>query len=442
MAELERIYGSEVLSWFGTEYATIQTENFDFEQLGGSQKAGSVITEFDARSWRDVSQAIVDYYFKEWKTVEHKITLGISVYGWNIASRDIQKTGIILKKKLREHNVSLRLIPNEQSSLSTATSHHNKLGLSPNKVELLVVHDKGHVMIAESIGAQNITALAARDQARPHTDAFVGMLPPKLARMMVNMAIGNVGTIQRAFIDNHQTQKALPSRQSSTKIEVTGGRARLMGTMGGDGSEALNSIPAAKPSEEDVSSVADNNTSNLIVLDPFCGTGVVLQEALLLGYDAYGSDLSQKMVDYSTKNLDWLSEKTHLTGSYTVELGDAMTHQWLPPIDAIAAEGYLGQPFSAPPSTAKLVEVRGNCDHIISSFLSNLALQIAPGTPICLAVPAWNDGHDNFSHLPLVDKLGDYGFTRIKLQHVPTSALLYYRPGQVVARELLIMQKA
>ena len=215
-----------------------------------------------------------------------------------------------------------------------------------------------------------------------------------------------------------------------------------MGTMGGDGSEALNSIPAAKPSEEDVSSVADNNTSNLIVLDPFCGTGVVLQEALLLGYDAYGSDLSQKMVDYSTKNLDWLSEKTHLTGSYTVELGDAMTHQWLPPIDAIAAEGYLGQPFSAPPSTAKLVEVRGNCDHIISSFLSNLALQIAPGTPICLAVPAWNDGHDNFSHLPLVDKLGDYGFTRIKLQHVPTSALLYYRPGQVVARELLIMQKA
>ena len=232
MAELERIYGSEVLSWFGTEYATIQTDNFDFEQLGGSQKAGRAITEFDARSWRDVSQAIVDYYFKEWKTVEHKITLGISVYGWNIASRDIQKTGIILKKKLREHNVSLRLIPNEQSSLSTATSHHNKLGLSPNKVELLVVHDKGHVMIAESIGAQNITALAARDQARPHTDAFVGMLPPKLARMMVNMAIGNVGTIQRAFIDNHQTQKALPSRQSSGQEQrQLAARARLMEVM-------------------------------------------------------------------------------------------------------------------------------------------------------------------------------------------------------------------
>lgn len=51
-----------------------------------------------------------------------------------------------------------------------------------------------------SVGAQNITALAARDQARPHTDAFVGMLPPvKLARIMVNLSGIKKGTILDPF---------------------------------------------------------------------------------------------------------------------------------------------------------------------------------------------------------------------------------------------------
>ncbi len=190
MAELERLYGAPAVTWFGNDYATIESEGFNFELLGGSQKAGRVIATVQSNAWRDVSEAIVDYYMSQWKSINHKITLGLSVYGWDIPPRQIQKTGIILKKKLRDNNVSLRLIPNELPALSTASSHHNKLGLSPNKVELLIVHHRGTVVVAESVGAQNITALAARDQARPKTDAFVGMLPPKLARMMVNMAVG------------------------------------------------------------------------------------------------------------------------------------------------------------------------------------------------------------------------------------------------------------
>ena len=43
-----------------------------------------------------------------------------------------------------------------------------------------------------------------------------------------------------------------------------------------------------------------------LILDPFCGTGTVLQEALLAGYDVVGTDLSQKIVDYTTENLSWL----------------------------------------------------------------------------------------------------------------------------------------
>lgn len=46
---------------------------------------------------------------------------------------------------------------------------------------IIIIQHNSRTIIAESIGAQNITALAKRDQTRPKRDAFVGMLPPKLA---------------------------------------------------------------------------------------------------------------------------------------------------------------------------------------------------------------------------------------------------------------------
>ena len=268
----------------------------------------------------------------------------------------------------------MRLIPNKEPALNTATSHHNKLGLSPNKVEILVVADRKNIIVAESVGAQNISAYAARDQERPKRDAFVGMLPPKLAQIMVNLA-------------------------------------------------------------------TQGSSDQLTVLDPFCGTGVVLQEALIAGYDVYGSDLSDKMIDYSNINIDWIKQKYRLEASSRIHQGDAMTTKWQAPIDAIVCEGYLGQPFSAPPSPAKLREVRGNCNHIISSFLKNLAQQISTDTPVCLAVPAWRDASGRLSHLDLTSQLDSLDYQRVDLQHVDQRDLVYFREDQVVARELLILRK-
>lgn len=372
VAELESLYGDKV-QWISDKAALIEASSFDFERLGGSQKAGKVVFECHG-NWFSTSRRIVDYYIKHWSHIDHKITLGISVYGFDASPRDIQKTGLILKKTLRKSGVSLRLIPNAEASLNTATSHHNKLGLSSSHIELLVVRTgNGRVFIAESVGAQNITALAARDQSRPRTDAFVGMLPPKLARMMINFSGATIPTI---------------------------------------------------------------------ILDPFCGTGTVLQEALLLGFNAQGSDLSQKMVDYSCENLNWLTNKYHLSNtSYAVYQADATSHQWLKAhsIGAVVCESYLGQPFSAPPSATKLQEVRDNCNYIISTFLRNIHSQITPGTHLVIAVPAWRDAQGNFTHLPLIANLARLGYERKNLTRVRDEELLYYRESQVVARELLIL---
>jgi tRNA G10 N-methylase Trm11 len=377
MAELEHLYGSGTVRWFSDVSATVDHDTFSIARLGGTQKAGRVVATLPHGDWHQASQKITQAYLQAWSGREGKITLGISAYGFPDAAREIQKTGIILKQKLKKTGVSLRLIPNNEPALNTATSHHNKLGLSDNKVELIVVRARsGKIIIAESTGAQNITAYTKRDQERPKRDAFVGMLPPKLAQIIINLAISN---------DLAKTSPRL--------------------------------------------------------LDPFCGTGVVLQEAALLHYPVYGTDINEKMIRFTHDNINWLQEQTRDTYDWNVHKGDAMDTTWQPPIGAVACEGYLGQPFSAPPSPAKLDEVRKNCNHIMSSFLKNIAPQLASGTPLCVAVPAWRDGNGDFHHLPLLRQLDTLGFDRVSFTNVKDSELLYYREDQVVARELLVLKR-
>lgn len=372
IAELERLYGN--VAWFSPTVATLTTsEKLDVQTLGGTQKLGRVVLDIPTTQWPRISEEIIKHYKKAWAGTTGKITLGLSAYDCHVSSGELQKTGLRIKSTLKSTGGSLRLVPNKEIALSTATSHHNKLGLSENKVELLIVCSKNRTLVAESIGAQNITALAARDQGRPRRDAFVGMLPPKLAQLMLNLA---------------------------------------------------------GPLPDDAR-----------ILDPFCGTGVVLQEALLKGYSAYGTDLAEKMVHFSRDNLTWLETTYKLTTPWEVAEGDAMDTTWKQPLSAVVCEAYLGQPFSAPPSPKKLEEVRGNCNYIISGFLKNLSTQIAPGTPVVVAVPAWRAANGALTHLPLTTSLEKLGFTRVALKAVETDKLAYFRPDQVVARELLILTK-
>jgi tRNA G10 N-methylase Trm11 len=160
-----------------------------------------------------------------------------------------------------------------------------------------------------------------------------------------------------------------------------------------------------------------------------------------MGHGVYGTDLADKMIEFSTANLSWLEQSHHLTVTRSLHQGDAMTTTWQQPIDAVVAETYLGQPFSAPPSSSKLAEVRRNCDHIISTFLKNIASQLTPGTPLCVAVPAWKDANGTFTHLSLTGKLSELGYERVAFKNVSAADLLYYREDQIVARELLVLVK-
>jgi tRNA G10 N-methylase Trm11 len=180
---------------------------------------------------------------------------------------------------------------------------------------------------------------------------------------------------------------------------------------------------------------------NKTVLDPFCGTGVLLQEALLMGCNVYGTDIEPRMVEYSTINLTWLQEKwVSASGHIKLETGDATKHAWQQPFDFVATETYLGEPISQIPDPAKLAKLIDGTDGIHFKMLGNLHKQLPKGARLCLAVPAWRTKR-GFAHLPTLDQLDKLGYTRMVFEHAKNDDLIYAREDQFVGRELVVLEK-
>lgn len=391
-AELESLYGSDALLPVGNAtLIDLDTSEIDFMRLGGMVKLCKVLTILETTNWREVQAFLEKSVPEHAKNLpEGKLKLGLSVYGLNTKPSQLVATGLELKKLIKKTGRSVRVVPNKDNELNAAQVLHNQL---THKLgwELVFVKHGNKTILAQSIAVQDIDRYSARDYDRPFRDSKVGMLPPKLAQIIINLA--------------------------TSKSEATS--------------------PACLPSGQP-------QTKNLTIIDPFCGTGVILQEATLMNFSAYGSDLDERMVDYSSKNLEWL--KSQYPGweiNYEVDQADATNHQWqeaLKPQAVIACETYLGRPFSSLPSREILEKNMSDCDTIHRKFLKNLASQTKPGFRLCIAVPAWRV-KNGFLHLRVLDSLDKMGYNRVKFEFSSNQDLVYYRPDQIVARELVVLER-
>ncbi|HLZ14725.1 MAG TPA: hypothetical protein VKQ34_01915, partial [Candidatus Saccharimonadales bacterium] len=106
---------------------------------------------------------------------------------------------------------------------------------------------------------------------------------------------------------------------------------------------------------------------------------------------------------------------------------------------AVASETYLGHPLGSWPAADKLQRIIDTCNLIIEKFLHQLAAQTPSGLPLCLAVPAWRAPNGQLHRLPLLDHLSKLGYNRVSFEHVREPELVYFRPDQLVARELLVI---
>lgn len=382
LGELESLYGAEHVRPLGKHaLLDIPTEQINFKNLGGTIKTARLLTTVDSTDWGQLAKYLIDKIPEHTQHLpEGKFTLGLSVYDIKVPLKQIEATLLEIKKLIRKTGRPVRIVPNKELALNSAQVLHNKL-IHRGAWELMFIKSGDKTLLAQTMFVQDIEAYGARDQARPARDARVGMLPPKLAQIMLNLSAG-------------------PLRPAAPEL------------------------------------------SRIRVLDPFCGTGVVLQEALLMGYSVMGTDIDERMVEFSQKNIRWLFEKyPSIEGGVDIELADATDYQW-PGFTVITSEVFLGRPLATLPPQDKLKQIISDANTVTKKFLQNLAPQLKEGRVICLAVPAWRKSDGEFIDLPVLAKLTEMGYNYLDLKHVRARDLVYYREDQVVARRLLRLKKA
>lgn len=377
LAELESVFGSNNISELGKNYALVNQDisYVKARDFGSVIKFVKILKILPYMPQDKIGNNLILLIEQLSININSKINFGISFYEYSIDQSVIEKFGLKAKNILKKNGKSSRFISSKNKFLSTAQIINNKLD-GRNGLEIVVIADGHQVYLCRTIYEQDINAYTARDQARPKRDSFVGMLPPKLAQTIINLA---------------------------TK---------------------------------------DNKGIDKIVLDPFCGTGVVLQEALLMGFSAYGSDLNPKMVKYSQDNIEWLknrfSKKQY--GQIKIELGDATNHHWNLPINFVASETYLGSPISMSPDPEKLQRLIEETNQLHIDALNNLGKQISKQTRLCLALPAWRT-KQGLKSLPMLDQLGKIGYNLIDFKYSKASDLIYIRDNQFVGRQLVVLEK-
>jgi tRNA G10 N-methylase Trm11 len=108
------------------------------------------------------------------------------------------------------------------------------------------------------------------------------------------------------------------------------------------------------------------------LLDPFCGTGTILQEALLKGANVVGVDINNKNVNGCRENIEWICKRYKITKNWKVIKGDArMLSKILSKrFDCIVSEPFLIPALKSEPTEAKAKEMLGKAKYVYYEFLS------------------------------------------------------------------------
>ena len=95
------------------------------------------------------------------------------------------------------------------------------------------------------------------------------------------------------------------------------------------------------------------------LLDPFCGIGSILQEALIKKINIYGIDKEKQVTLDATQNLEWLTKEYPIQTKYEIENNDSRRAPDLQ-FHAIATETPLGKLFTKKPSDNQAKQIIQN----------------------------------------------------------------------------------
>ncbi|MEK7665264.1 MAG: methyltransferase domain-containing protein [Patescibacteria group bacterium] len=182
--EIETVTGAKLVSLAHPEIMLldgITTPSTELqERLAGVIKVGTIVGSlkgFDKQKTADLIRSYIVAY-------DGKVQFGISTYDKRIA-KQIQPLGLEVKKRLKADGVSCRLVTSRETALSSVVVQKNHL--LEKGGEFIVIPNGHETLIGKTETVQNFEAWSNRDFGRPARNAKSGMLPPKLARIMLNL---------------------------------------------------------------------------------------------------------------------------------------------------------------------------------------------------------------------------------------------------------------
>lgn len=367
--------------------------------LGGTVKIGEIISEikFDEKEeeFEEIfsGENLIENFLPK---QEGKLHIGISIYNYGGNPQYVaQLTGqlkalnILVKENLRKKGLKVGFVRVKDQYLSSVSVAKNQL-INKGVEIVLILTNKG-IMVGKTLAVQEFDSFSFRDYGRPQKDKRSGIMPPKLARMMINLAQVN---------------------------------------------------------------------SSATILDPFCGSGTILQEAIILEYkDIAGSDISSKAISETQRNLDWLFQNFREVkrSSYNIKIFPTDVHFITKyfqqnSIDAIITEPYLGPPLYKKPDASKIEKTLSEVSRLYLEAFWQFTKILKSQGRIVIIFPAFEEKRKLY-FVEILDKIKALGFAQkdffpeeIKkyhaLQLTSRNTILYGSQEQFVKREILSFQKA
>lgn len=171
-----------------------------------------------------------------------------------------------------------------------------------------------------------------------------------------------------------------------------------------------------------------------LLVDPFCGIGVIVQEAVLKGINCFGVDRDKYAIEGARKNMEWITSKFKVTGHAKFYIGDSAK---MPPIkiQGVATEPALGELVKKKILDAAAGNYIKNFENLIIPILQRIKTLKAPNAKVVLTMPFIRQFSVNIERIARV-----VGMQVYQLDDKVQMPIKEVREKQHVGREIVILE--
>jgi len=126
------------------------------------------------------------------------------------------------------------------------------------------------------------------------------------------------------------------------------------------------------------------------ILDPFCGIGSILQEAMLTGHEAVGIEANRENASACEKNLSWCRKKFNLASGFKIYNQDSRRLSGFlkgEKIEAVVSEPYLGPFLRKLPSEKRAREIIAELSELYEKVFAELGKILRKGSKVVFLMP-------------------------------------------------------